>query len=161
PRATAGVGCACGRARAPPGVPGAGGQPRRWAMHLQIKSNVTAAGGSSGEGITVARPGRLLALLDLPTGDASDGPALDLTPPGGSAIETTGVFFFSVATTEDTDWEDHKRALDRISTAFPKSWIEEFQEADVPDVKGALREFLQGFADQGLLINELAIGVAD
>jgi hypothetical protein len=142
-------------------------------MHLQIKSVVAAGINGPGarhsdegaSGITVARPGKLLRLLDILAedrrGGGDDRDGFSLTRAGGSAIETGGEFAFSVVTTEETDWEDHQAALARILPEFPRSRIVEMKEADVPHVKGALREYLQGFADDNLLIDEISIGVSD
>lgn len=68
-------------------------------MHLQIKSVVVAGSGGTGarnadegsEGITIARPGRLLRLLDILAEDRSEGDhalGFSLTRAGGKAIET-------------------------------------------------------------------------
>ena len=82
-------------------------------MHLQIKSVVVAGSGGTGarnadegaEGITIARPGRLLRLLDILAEDRRGGAdgrdGFSLVRAAGAAIETGGEFSFSVETTED------------------------------------------------------------
>ncbi len=142
-------------------------------MHLQIKSVVSAGNGSTGarnadegvEGVTIARPGRLLRLLDILAEDRQgrddNRAGFSLVRAAGTAIETGGEFSFSVDTTEENDYADHQAALDRILPEFPRSRIVEMKEGDVPHVKGALRAFLQDFATENLLIDEISLGVSD
>jgi hypothetical protein len=143
-------------------------------MHLQIRSTVTKAGSGAGArnadegagGVTIARPGRLLRLLDILAEDHSldgrgDGlPGFSLASAAGSGIETTGQFIFSVVTDEDNDAKDHQAALDRIKPEFPASEIVERMHADLPHRAGALRDYVAKFAEDDLLIDEIVIGVA-
>ena len=142
-------------------------------MHLQIKSVVVAGSGNTGargagegtEGITIARPGRLLRLLDILAEDRRGGnydrDGFSLVRAAGTAIETGGEFSFSVETSEENDYADHQAALDRILPEFPHSRIVEMRETELDHHKGSLRAYLQGFADDNLLIDEISIAVSD
>lgn len=143
-------------------------------MHLQIRSTVTKAGSGHGarnadegaEGVTIARPGRLLRLLDILAEDHSlDGRGdgrrgFSLASAAGSGIETTGQFIFSVMTDEENDYKDHQAALDRIRPEFPASEIVERQHESLPHRAGSLRDYLAKFAEHDLLIDEIVVGVA-
>ena len=80
-------------------------------MHLQIKSVVVAGSAARGrnadegaEGITIARPGRLLRLLDILAEDrrGRGRPRRVQLVGGGSRDRDGGEFSFSVETTERT-----------------------------------------------------------
>jgi hypothetical protein len=145
-------------------------------MHLQIKSVLTESGGGSigamlrddaGPGVTVVRAGRLRRLLEIlaedRTSDPDDGhAAFNLIAASGSGIETTGEFGFSVSASEDhdADEEEHKAALKRVKREFPRSRIVHRMHKDVPHREGALLEWVTELAEQGLIVDEVVIGVA-
>lgn len=142
-------------------------------MHLQIKTKVSASGsngpgaqsiGDDGPGITVARPGRLLALLDLlaedqrAEGDGHD--AFNLVMAGGSAIETTGTFVFAVEGDLEHEQAEHDAAVRRIQNDFPRSRVVEQIGRRLQHREGALAEFVREITAAGLLIDEIFVGVA-
>ena len=146
-------------------------------MHLQIRSTLPASGGSNGPGamniretspgVTLATPGRLVRLLELLAEDRSNDPSdrhggFNLVAAAGSGIETTGTFIFAVAAaSHDAEEEEYRCALARILGEFPDSRIVERQHGDLHHREGALRDYIRTFSDQGLLIDEIVVGVAD
>jgi hypothetical protein len=145
-------------------------------MHLQIRSVVTSDSGGPGamsaiegaEGISIVQPGRLLKLLDLLARDEREidggdghGP-FNVRAASGQGIETTGVFAFSLwAASEEEEEPETEAAFERIRHDFPESRVVERQHEHLPDQPGALRDYVATFAEAGLLIDEIAIGVAD
>ena len=150
-------------------------------MHLQIRSKVVTGTNPPGtmsiregaEGVTVIQPGRLLRLLDLLAQDQTDKtqypdgdglPSFSLIAAAGSGIETTGEFAFVVYTPSDDEKEEEKQqnaARDRIRREFPATEVVPRDHEDVPHRAGALRDYIAKFADDGLLIDEIVVGVAD
>ena len=146
-------------------------------MHLQIKSVVTTSGGGSGGamlthdphgGVTTIQTGRLARLLEIlaedRSGDGGDGHGpFSLVSAMGHAIETTGEFGFSVWVPDDdekADNDEHAAALRRIKGEFPASRIVHRHHEDLHDRSGSLAKFIRSLSDQGLLIDEVAVGVA-
>jgi hypothetical protein len=146
-------------------------------MHLQIKSVVTTSGGGSGGAmltqdpeswVTTVQAGRLARLLEILAQDRRDDPAdghgpFSLVSATGHAIETTGEFGFSVWAPDDDETvgdEEHAAALRRIKGEFPESRIVHRLHRDLPDKAGSLYRLIAELAGDGLIIDEVAIGVA-
>jgi hypothetical protein len=140
-------------------------------MHLQIRSTVTKSSSGPGaqsadeapDGVTIVRPGRLLRLLELLAEDRTErdghGP-FNLVAAAGSGIETTGEFIFAVASDDENDEAEHEAALRRIKAEFPRSEITERIHGDLPHHAGSLLDFVRGIVADGLLIDEIVVGVA-
>jgi hypothetical protein len=137
-------------------------------MHLQIRTSLgTASGTSHGSGAMSLVPteidplelrrGALAELLGILADED-----FDLAMASGDSIEGGGEFVFAIK------GEDEAAEEDRVNTCatmlrergYRNVRIVEPQHFDVSDQKGALRDVIQGLTDDGLVIDEVFVGVA-
>jgi hypothetical protein len=131
-------------------------------MHVQAKCSPTgsAFADQDGDENTTAtsatyRPGAVLGILDILQREG-----FNLRTATGQRIELGGEFGFTVdPRNSDEDFETATAAaVDLLRSEGFDAHVVEVQVRYLTDVAGALREFVSSVSDQGLLIEDIAVG---
>ncbi len=130
-------------------------------MHVQVRASTTGSGFPDDEddndsAVSATYPaGRLNGMLRIL---ADEG--FNLRSAGGRQIELGGEFAFAVDPREgDADHEAAAQAAaEALNGAGFDAHLVEVQVRFLEDVAGALRDFVSSVSDQGLLIEEIAVG---
>jgi hypothetical protein len=132
-------------------------------MHVQVRASTTGSAFPDDEedndsAVSATYPGgRLLGILEML---ANEG--FNLRSAGGRQIELGGEFAFAVDPRDgDTDHEAAAQAAaETLNGAGIDARVVEVQVRYLDDEPGALRDFVRSVSDQGLLIEEIAVGTA-
>ncbi len=131
-------------------------------MHVQAKVVTTGSAFADTDGdvndtATSATypPGALVGILNI-----LDREGFNLRTATGQRIELGGAFGFTVDPRNDNeDFETATAAaVDILKGEGFDAHIVEVQVRYLTDVKGALRDFVSSVSDQGLLIEDIAVG---
>jgi hypothetical protein len=130
-------------------------------MHLQARASTTGSAFAddheeSADAVSAAYPrGALSEILRV-----LEEAGLNLRSAGGPKIELGGEFAFAVADRDDNepDGKATEDAVAALNDAGIDARIVEVQTRYLDDVPGALRAFVDAVRDQGLLVEEIAVG---
>lgn len=130
-------------------------------MHLQARASTKRsafADDHEESGAAISADYRGGALSDILR--VLEEAGFNLRSAGGQKIELGGEFAFAVADRDDNE-PDGKATEDAVATlndAGIDAWVVEVQTRYLDDVPGALRAFVDSVRDQGLLVEEIAVG---
>ena len=131
-------------------------------MHVQAKAVTTGSafadedGDENNDAISANyRPGAVLGILDILQREG-----FNLRTATGQRIELGGEFGFTVDPRNGgEDFETATAAaVDVLKSEGIDAHLVEVQVRYLSDVAGALRDFVQSVSDQGLLIEDIAVG---
>lgn len=131
-------------------------------MHVQAKAVTTGSafadedGDENNDAISANyRPGAVLGILDILQREG-----FNLRTATGQRIELGGEFGFTVdPRNSGEDFETATAAaVDVLKSEGIDAHLVEVQVRYLSDVAGALRDFVQSVSDQGLLIEDIAVG---
>jgi hypothetical protein len=131
-------------------------------MHVQAKVVTTGSafadedGDENNEAVSATyRPGAVLGILDVLQREG-----FNLRTATGQRIELGGEFGFTVDPRDSNeDFETATAAaVDMLRGEGFDAHVVEVQVRYLTDVAGALREFVRSISDQGLLIEDIAVG---
>ena len=130
-------------------------------MHLQARARTTTTSFAddhkeSGAAISADYPRGALSEILRVLEDAG----FNLRSAGGRMIELGGEFAFAVADRDDNepDGQATEAAVASLNDAGFDARVVEVQTQYLEDVPGALRAFVDAVRDQGLLVEEIAVG---
>jgi hypothetical protein len=131
-------------------------------MHVQAKAVTTGSafadedGDENNDAVSAAyRPGAVLGILDILQREG-----FNLRTATGQRIELGGEFGFTVdPRNSGEDFETATAAaVDVLKSEGIDAHLVEVQVRYLTDVAGALRDFVRNVSDQGLLIEDIAVG---